>query len=263
MLADLEAWKDSGNEMAMTASAYRHFKLGYDARGGGWAYDVTPQGFVELERRVALARADVDKVLVNSKPPSAAYQLSIGLMNAEHGQINDAFEQVKACMKLHPEDLQIHQPVFNMLLPRWHGMPGADHTYIQKISNLYPAKMQDAVYAALMSEALQLLPASDLHKSEEIGTDVAKLFRGAELLKDQEKLSAGQCEAVIRVAMAVGDKEREKAYANYHFVHFAMPTLAANRTFVRNALVMNKFPNMKRKIAERQKEREARQAAGE
>jgi hypothetical protein len=237
----LEEWKASGSEMALVASAKRHWSIGWDARGTGWASEITEKGGEEFDRRINLARADLQKVLDTDTPPGAALGMFVGCQMLDSDDINDGLRTVRKCMELYPDYFNVHGYMTNWLYPRWGGVPGAVNDYATKISSLYPQAMQDIVYATVMIEAIDYMPNIDSFGPDEANADLDRLYRGAEQLRSQQLLARHQYESIARVAIHTGNTAKANDYLDEHLLKYPTLSFDGHRTRTRLHLKQRKY----------------------
>lgn len=240
-LAALEAWKASGSEIAIAASAFRHIQMGADARGSDWANHVEPKGLAELKRRIDLANKDLDKLLARSMPPAEAYRMRIQTLMYSGAQFSEGMKVAGQCMALYPEYLGVHAQMNYWLLPRWGGLKGAVHVYTDMIASLFPAALQDQVYTLL---GIDLLDSSSSYEMDDTNIDLVRMTKTAKLMLSQNQLTRRQVECFIRVPAGLDDMATANDFAHYHLTHFVTPTPAGHRSRVFGILTHLKFDNM-------------------
>lgn len=240
-IAMLDAWKATGSEMAVTASAIRHVNLGFEARGGGYASEVTTDGAKEFDRRIDLARNDLETLVSGNNPSGIALEHFVQCQMLGSDSIDDGFRTVKRSMELYPEFLGIHDAMTNWLLPRWGGAPGAINDYVTKIASLYPAPLQDSIYATLILDQVGIMREEDLSSHGEANADIDRVYRGAEALRSQKQLNRFQYETVARLGIRRGNLAKTNEYVAEDLRLFAVPTFDTHQTMLRDNFRQIKF----------------------
>ena len=125
----------------------------WDARGGGWASEVTEEGWKLFEERLRRAVPHLERAASEGKDPYALAELIQAGMGLGYPR-----EKVRgfldAAVTIDPH--HAHEPYrayARYLMPRWHGEPGELDDYIEESVKRTRSEMGDSLYLILTSES--------------------------------------------------------------------------------------------------------------
>lgn len=153
-LDDLERWKaafpDSITPYVVLARA--HIKYAGDARGSGWAYEVTKEGWKSFRKELDAAKA----VLLEAEPLNKDDpEFWVTMMTVYHGQsaprekVEEAFAKGIAVTR---DYSLLYRNMAYFLLPRWHGEPGDEERFADRAVELTRETRGEAMYATVADQ---------------------------------------------------------------------------------------------------------------
>lgn len=146
----LEQWYERGSVTARLASAGRHLKAGWQARGNGYPYTVTPSGRAEFERRCKLASQDATLVLDGAQPPGYAFAIhSQAMQMTQSGNRSELEPLVRRMVALYPEYEAGVSSLASFMLPRWGGTFGSAASLIDSATLQVNPNRRDEQYGRL------------------------------------------------------------------------------------------------------------------
>lgn len=173
----LEEWRKEGSMLAVLCSALRHYKRGWNARGGGTSETVTQNGWNEYRKRIALSLKELDEVFeLDSKPPLSAFDARVKIGTAT-GKISEMDPFCRRAMALYPGEEEPHEAVAFKMLPQWFGEPGDFVSFVLSVSKMMKGAESDLLYVRLLSGAVKNVQRS---RAEWNSYDRDKLLRGVE-----------------------------------------------------------------------------------
>ena len=134
--------------MAQTAEA-----IGFDARGGGYANTVTPQGWHDFRLAMDGARAilDANRERLAANPEWYVLRMEVAIYRDEpQAGIKALFEEG---MRREPAYLPLYQTMQLDLSPLWHGSNRQLMDFVNDVGHRSPAAAAEGLYARLVWNA--------------------------------------------------------------------------------------------------------------
>lgn len=223
----LEHWKATGSEMALVASAFRHYEIGYKARGTGYASDVTQAGWNEFGRRIELAKAEVGPLLRSQAPSCAA--LRIGMLVGLHSgnSVSDLQALHKRFLENYPYDTQLHTSLCIHLLPRWGGSSGEAGAYLNSVADLLPQPHADILYVRTALNFYRVYNSLTFNSGEG-GLSSSRVMRSIGTMMERNELNARDAETFIAFSLQVRRSDLAEKVAQYHVQRFPLSRFKLN-----------------------------------
>jgi hypothetical protein len=110
-----------GKAAVMAATGQQFISYAWDARGSGWGFEVTQEGFVEFRRRLDVAKMALERAWeLDPKDPFAAKEMIVVCMG--QGAPREEMETwYRRAVELDPYDLGAVANKLAYLEPKWHG----------------------------------------------------------------------------------------------------------------------------------------------
>lgn len=159
--ARLEQWRKSESQLALIASAVRHYKRAWKERGGGTAGTVSRDGWQVYNERLKMAKSELVKGIEMGDPPLAAFDhhVQIGL---EQGEDFVEFDAIcRQASQAYPGEVEPHGAIAFMLLPRWHGRRGDTLSFVRSASRMHEGREGDLLYVRLICRLARKISIDD------------------------------------------------------------------------------------------------------
>ena len=98
-----------------------HVKTGYAARGGGYAHQVSPEGWKVWHAEIPKAKAAVEQALALRPDHPVALGQRLRVDRCGSASPEDFQTHLAQARERTPNNHQVHQEAITYLLPRWHG----------------------------------------------------------------------------------------------------------------------------------------------
>jgi hypothetical protein len=136
----LKPWRDERPESVtrQVILAKAHLRYAWEARGGGWAFTVTDEGWEKFHGRVAEARRLLEEATAQGVKDGEAYALLVEVAKAEGLPEEQARVWLKQGQELDPTYLWMYARMAEFLLPRWHGEPGDVESFAAEMARTLP-----------------------------------------------------------------------------------------------------------------------------
>lgn len=121
----------------------------WQARGHGYAKDVSPQAWAEYGLRIEMADAALTDAADRPQRSPAYYPLAIGLGVDQSRDRDDLRRHVDFSLKDFPEYYPTHRAMLRALLPRWGGSYAQIDDYVEYVQESVPAERSREMYARL------------------------------------------------------------------------------------------------------------------
>jgi hypothetical protein len=121
----------------------------WQARGQGYAKEVSPQAWVEYAQRIEMADAALADAADKSQKSPAYYSLVIALGVDQSKDRKDLQRQIDFSLEDFPEYFPPHQAMVRALLPRWGGSYVEIDDYVEYVQAKVPAERRPEIYARL------------------------------------------------------------------------------------------------------------------
>ncbi|MCA9775377.1 MAG: DUF4034 domain-containing protein [Candidatus Eremiobacteraeota bacterium] len=125
----------------------------WQARGGGWASEVTEEGWELFRTRLERAVPHLEKAANKGEDPYALAELIRAGMGLGYSR-----DKVRGYLEsaIAVDPYYAHEPYkayAQYLMPRWHGEPGELESYIEESVERTRSKLGDSLYMVLISES--------------------------------------------------------------------------------------------------------------
>jgi hypothetical protein len=137
-LAVLKSWRDElpNSPTPLVVLAKFYISYAWEARGSGFAFTVTEEGWQLFHERISKAQELLDEAVALGPQDGEAYALLVTIAKAEGLSVELARSFVDAGRKIDPSYGEIYIAMAENLLPRWHGEPGDIQEFAKEISEL-------------------------------------------------------------------------------------------------------------------------------
>jgi hypothetical protein len=150
-LAKMEAWRkevpDSTTPLVVSARA--HIKHAWEARGGGFAGTVTPEGWQLFHERIAAAKQLLEEAIEAGVKDGQAYALMIMVAKAEGWPRSQVDAVIEAGQKVDSGYTAMYTAMAEYLLPRWHGERGDIEAFAAQVVQDVPGDDGLEAYAKI------------------------------------------------------------------------------------------------------------------
>lgn len=231
IMQQIDQWHQRGSELALVASANRHLKIGYEARGGGYADSVAPEAWRTLENRNQLASDEIMQLLNQGKVCPSVLSAYISSCMIGEGTYQDVEPWLTQCIEKYPDDVLTLGAMCNWLLPRWGGSMGEGGALVGALSARYPAPEGDLIYAGAALQFTAMLTAEPLQS--EAGFSLTKVLDAVDPILTRGNATRYEVELLMEVAQQAQKKALVQRLAQYHIEHFGMP---AHHAYQRNLI---------------------------
>lgn len=121
----------------------------WQARGHGYAKEVSPQAWAEYAQRIEMADAALDDAADKSQRSPAYYPLAIGLGVDRSKNRRDLQRLIDLSLQDFPEYYPPHRAMVRAILPRWGGSYVEIDDFIEHVEDKVPAERRPEMYARL------------------------------------------------------------------------------------------------------------------
>jgi hypothetical protein len=121
----------------------------WQARGHGYAKDVSPQAWAEYGQRIEMANAALTDAADRSQQSPAYYPLAISLGVDQSRDREDLQRYVDFSLQDFPEYYPPHRAMLRALLPKWGGSYAEIDDYVEHVQEKMPAERRREMYARL------------------------------------------------------------------------------------------------------------------
>jgi len=152
--------------------------LAWTARGGVYVNSVTDAGQVAFRTHMSNAY-DLLKPMLAKEPSAATLHSTIDVAMGT-GRLDLARGISKKVLSgKHAENAKLHHAISFLLLPRWHGKPGASESYRDSVDSKLGDAQGKAMYAQLVADMLVVHGYSQ-PLSKQIDVDLQRVLEGTE-----------------------------------------------------------------------------------
>jgi hypothetical protein len=145
-ISGLEQWRDESGQLGLVVDGLRHYRIAWNARGGGLANTVTQKGWQTYGRYLELAGEQLDKAIELGNPPAAALEKRISVA-LEHGKsLQDVDRWCRLSTELYPTEIDPHDAIAFKLLPQWFGEQGDALSFALSVSKMFEGPEGDRKY---------------------------------------------------------------------------------------------------------------------
>jgi hypothetical protein len=121
----------------------------WQARGSGYAKDVSPQAWSLYAQRIEMAAAALNDAADKPQTSPAWYQLAISLGVDQSKSRDQLRKLVDLSVEKYPDYYGPHRQMLRALLPKWGGSYKAIDDYIEHVQEKVPNERRREVYARL------------------------------------------------------------------------------------------------------------------
>jgi len=145
-------WPKSGAPMGGLARV--HLVLAWQARGGGWASSVTPEGWQGFREHSRQAVEWLEDAPLHTAGDAALYNLLFWARRDAGRPRADVEEAFRLGTAVDPTYDQLYNSMAAYLLPRWHGRPGELEAFAARAADQTKAWIGDGMYLRVAINAL-------------------------------------------------------------------------------------------------------------
>jgi hypothetical protein len=202
---------------AKLVEAQRLIDEAWKARGSGFAFTVTKEGWKVFRAKIEEARQLVQPIADSEKPPAEVFTPLFAIAMAQSWERDQVDKYVEKLMKAGQRHDSAHVQVAQLLMPRWGGEQGDSVAYAAKIADRIGGAQGDAVYARA-AMALRKYHRFDTFL-EETGFDPERVHKGIARLIEEVPDDLSLVHEGLMFAFMDKDKEKGKVYARKLFVY--------------------------------------------
>jgi hypothetical protein len=132
----LELWRGEvpGTSTPLVVMAAAYIKFAWEARGGGYANTVTPEGWRLFGERIDIAHELLNEaLLMEIKDPEVYCQLLV-VAKAKGLPVEQARGWVEAGRKIDPTYFKLYRNMTGYLLPKWSGQSGDIEEFASEVA---------------------------------------------------------------------------------------------------------------------------------
>jgi hypothetical protein len=152
-LSLLREWADQHPEAAVPRLALAEALIGraWDARGTGWARDVSDRDFRRFHSDLAEARGILVQCPEQAKSSREWFS---AMLHVLHGLGEDARyrETASEAIARFPSESRFYTGMAGHLLPRWFGAPGEWEAFAERAASALPDSIADEFYARMLAD---------------------------------------------------------------------------------------------------------------
>ncbi|MCG8649255.1 MAG: hypothetical protein MI861_05455 [Pirellulales bacterium] len=147
----LESWLKEGSQLALLASALRHYKRSWNLRENRRSGTGAPQNGDTYAERQKRSSEEMSRVLEMGNPPLIAlkYRIHLGVEQGEG--LDDVDKFCRQACQLYPGELDPHHAITQKLLPGWLGETGDSVSFALSASKMFDRRCGDLLYLRLIS----------------------------------------------------------------------------------------------------------------
>jgi hypothetical protein len=206
LLANIETWRKTFPESItpQVAEARVWDNYAWEARGGGYANEVSEQRWMLFRERLRKARDLAERAPLKSSDDCPARHALL-LKAAYSDNLNDYEKKFRMAIAFDPSYSDFYQLKASFLLPQWHGSPGDSIRFANEAIFLAPKGQGLIIYSRIM---WHLWAKSDeVSTFKEPGVSWEKVKQGFFDLEKQYPDSPWNLNWFCRLACAAGDKK--------------------------------------------------------
>jgi len=201
--ATMEKWRqeepDALTRIIVEANAM--VTRAWDARGSGWAYTVTEEGWQLFRERLAEARTMLEGVPEAERNCPHWYRVMQTIAMGQGWKWREYRPMLLKAMEQWPEYYGYYFAAAHFLMPRWHGNPGDVERFTAEVADTIAAGNE--VYARVA----WVLSRSDQNVLEEYGFDWERVRDGFEKMRERNPDSIWVPNNFARFALDARDAE--------------------------------------------------------
>ena len=139
-IAKLEKWREEfpQSPALLVVLAKACVSHAWEARGTGFAYTVTEEGWELFNSRIAKAREFVDEARKLAVKDGEAYDTLLVVARAEGLPLEQTRAILEEGMRVDSAYAPMYATMAEYLLPRWHGQPGDVERFAEEVVDLVP-----------------------------------------------------------------------------------------------------------------------------
>lgn len=147
----IEEWlaERPDSKLARVTEVRRLIQEGWQARGSGFAQQVTQEGWETFHLKLTEAHAKIKPLLEGDSPPPEAFMLLFDIAKAEGWDESKCLDYADEVLAASPEYLMPHLCLVEKLLPRWGGGLTSSADYAEFVADKVGGDEGDALYARL------------------------------------------------------------------------------------------------------------------
>ncbi|MEM6777456.1 MAG: hypothetical protein AAF670_07345 [Planctomycetota bacterium] len=186
--AKIKRWQETGSVTAAAVQAHCAIKAAWRARGGGYASQVTEEGWETFQVECEKAEAICLDLLERPRPPMVVFSSLLQSARGTSRTKQSVEPYVRRCHRLYPNCPSILHNLGFWLLPRWGGQTGDSASYIETaVSNCDP-EIREKVFAISHIRLAESF-SGNVNYFAAMGADETRVWKGALKLLDEEAMA--------------------------------------------------------------------------
>ena len=182
-LAELEKYRSEfpQSPAPLLAQGKAYINYAWEARGSGFAYTVTEEGWELFRTRIAKARELLEQSLELGAKDGEIFAALLLAARGEGRSLEETRAVLEEGIKLDPAYMRMYTAMTEYLLPRWHGEPGDVERFAVEMKDRLQGDIGLDAFAhiALMNNQYDCLDTNALFRG---GFDRATLVQAADVL---------------------------------------------------------------------------------
>lgn len=194
------------SHLARVLLAQRALDDAWQARGEGFASEVTPEGRRKFAEGVEAAHQVLKPLLQDEKAPLDVYSFLFEIAKAQSWSVEECEPHIERLLKRNPRYLKPHVVMAEKLMPRWGGEPGANARYVTRVADAIGGPDGDVAYARLATKIALYEDGVDFFIVG--GFDYKRMIRGWKIVQAQMAKPDFGLIGELLVAARNGDQQR-------------------------------------------------------
>ncbi len=214
--AALERWLEAKPDSAAAriALAGMYIQYAWDARGSGFAYSVTEEGWKNFSSRIEMAQRLLEEAIKLEPKECAAYYhlITVGKsLGWPRAKVQDFVDKSLAA---DPKYYSTYREMADYLRPQWQGEPGDIAQFAAQLAERLPGPQGDEAYGNVALVAANCQPIADMYAQ---GFSRKRLLAAAKLFMKHYPDGAERMAFASRIACLAGDRKlAAEAFRHLH-----------------------------------------------
>jgi membrane associated rhomboid family serine protease len=171
----------------------------WQARGGGYAKEISGQAWQAFAHRTEMAAASLEASRSSAAENPIWYHTSVDVALDQAEERPTKLAVLKEGVAAHPDDRELYRSYLRTLMPRWGGSFEEVVDFINGVANAAPANQQDELYAELFW-AYADMESEQANVFKDVGASWERFQRGLASLMEAHKQSDFLLNAFARFA---------------------------------------------------------------
>jgi hypothetical protein len=174
----------------------------WKARGGGYASEVTEDGWRLFKERIAKAEQILNEAKTISEKCPHWYTVMSHIATAQGWDIERYNKLFKEAISIEPLYEETYLTKASYLMPRWHGRKGDVEKFAEEVINTLGGKEAYRIYYLIVTNQIELYGFDSLKETEFCWE---KIIKGYEASQDLYGFRVGRLNYFCNMALKVGD----------------------------------------------------------